>query len=137
MSIKRDIEYAIYIHGAWKTRFRNFLSGRVGMDLSAVGCTDACKLGNWLDNEARRMLSAEDHAEACRLHARFHEVAGGIVHNIKQKHFAAAHDALVTDGAFDQASYSLAAFLRKLPLRQRARPPQPDTAEGDALQHAA
>lgn len=77
MSIKRDIEYAIYIHGAWKTRFRNFLSGRVGMDLSAVGCTDACKLGNWLDNEARRMLSAEDHAEACRLHARFHEVAGG------------------------------------------------------------
>ncbi|QLQ02408.1 MAG: CZB domain-containing protein [Thiobacillus sp.] len=90
MSIKRDIEYAIYIHGAWKTHFRNFLGGRAPMDMSVVGSTHACKLGHWLDNEARRMLSPDDHAEACRLHARFHEVAGGIVDNIKQKNFAVA-----------------------------------------------
>lgn len=139
MSIKRDIEYAIYIHGAWKTRFRNFLSGRAGMDMSAVGCTDACKLGNWLDNEARRMLSTENHAEACRLHARFHEVAGRIVDDIKQKDFAAARDALVADGAFDQASHELAAFLRKMPLRQRTRAEvSPDAAtENETLQQAA
>lgn len=128
MSIKRDIEYAIYTHGAWKTRFRNFLSGRAGMDMSAVGCTDACKLGNWLDNEARRMLSAEDHAEACRLHARFHQVAGEIVHNIKQKDFAAAREALLPAGTFDQASHSLAAFLRKMPLHQRPRAEAPPPA---------
>ena len=121
MGIKRDIEYAIHIHGAWKTQFRNFLSGRAPMDLSAVGQPHACKLGHWLDNEARRMLSPEDHAEACRLHGRFHEIAGAIVQDIKQKDFAAAREALVPAGPFDQASHGLAAFLRKMPLRQRAR----------------
>ena len=121
MSIKRDIEYAIYIHGAWKTHFRNFLGGRAPMEMSAVGSTQACKLGHWLDNEARRMLSPDDHAEACRLHARFHEVAGEIVDNIKQKDFAAAREALIPAGTFDQASHGLAAFLRKMPLRRRAR----------------
>ncbi|MBI3431912.1 MAG: CZB domain-containing protein [Hydrogenophilales bacterium] len=121
MGIKRDIEYAIYIHGAWKTQFRNFLSGRAPMDLSAVGGTQACKLGHWLDNEARRMLSPEDHAEACRLHVRFHEIAGEIVRNIKQKDFATARASLNPTGPFDQASQGLATFLRKMPLRQRAR----------------
>ncbi len=120
MSIKRDIEYAVYIHGVWKTRFRDFLGGRAGMDISAVGSTQACKLGNWLDNEARRMLSPEDHAEACRLHAQFHEVASGIVDNIKRRDFAAARAALMTDGTFDEASRELATFLRKMPLRRRA-----------------
>ncbi len=139
MSIKRDIEYAIYIHGAWKTRFRNFLGGRVGMDLSAVGCTDACKLGHWLDNEARRMLSPADHAEACRLHAGFHQICGEIVHNIKQKDFPAARAALVPGGAFDQASHGLAAFLRRMPMRQRSRAEAAPAAatEGEALQQAA
>lgn len=91
------------------------------MDLSAVGQSHACKLGHWLDNEARRMLSPEDHAEACQLHVRFHEIAGEVVQNIKLKDFAAAREALVPAGPFDQASHGLAAFLRKMPLRQRAR----------------
>ena len=117
MGIRRDIEYAIHIHGAWKTRFRDFLSGRAAMDLSVVGQSHACKLGHWLDNEARRMLSAEDHAEACRLHDQFHQVAGEIVDRIKQKDFGAARQALVPAGAFDQASHGLAAFLRKKALR--------------------
>jgi hypothetical protein len=135
MSIKRDIEYAIYTHGAWKTRFRNFLSGRVAMDISSVGCTDACKLGHWLDNEARRMLTPEDHAEACRLHAHFHAVCGSVVDNIKRRDFAAARAALLTDGSFDEASRELAAFLRRMPLRQRAA--SKAAAEDEALQQAA
>ena len=61
------------------------------------------------------------HAEACRLHARFHEVAGGIVDNIKQKNFAVARASLIPGGAFDQASHGMAAFLRRMPMRQRAR----------------
>jgi hypothetical protein len=118
VGIKRDIEYAIYIHGVWKTQFRNFLSGRAPMDMSVVGQAHACKLGQWLDDEARRMLSPEDHAAACQLHVQFHEIAGEIVHNIKQKDFAAAREALIPAGPFDQASYGLAAFLHKMPLRR-------------------
>lgn len=121
MSIKRDIEYAIYIHGVWKVRFRDFLSGRAPMDLSAVGQPHACKLGHWLDNEARRMLSPEDHEEACRLHAHFHQVSGDVVECIKRKDFETARQTLVPAGPFDQASHQLAAFLRKMPLRHRSK----------------
>lgn len=127
MGISRDIEYAIYIHGAWKARFRDFLNGRASMDFSVVGRTDACKLGLWLENEASRMLSPEDLAEACRLHTQFHQVAGEIVHHVKQKDFAAARQALVPSGTFDQASHGLAAFLRKMPLHERPRSAAPST----------
>ena len=119
MSIKRDIEYAIYIHGVWKVRFRDFLSGRAPMDMSFVGQPHACKLGHWLDNEARRMLSPEDHAEACHLHARFHQVSGDIVACIKRRDFETARQTLAPAGPFDQASHGLAAFLRKMPLRRK------------------
>jgi len=121
MGIKHDIEDAIYVHGAWKTRFRDFLGGKAGMDLSEVGHTEACKLGRWLGEEARRMLSPEDHANACELHAHFHQVAGDIVHNIKQKDFGAARQALAPAGAFDQASHALGAYLRKVALRGRPK----------------
>lgn len=136
MGIKHDIEYAIHSHGAWKTRFRDFLSGRAGMDLTTISQDNACKLGHWLGNEARRMLSPEDHAEACRLHARFHQTAGAIVDAIKARNFDAAREALVPSGAFDQASHELAAFLRKMPLRQRAKgeagvPPETEASRSE------
>ena len=136
MSIKRDIEYAIYIHGVWKVRFRDFLSGRAPMDLSVVGQPHACKLGHWLDNEARRMLSPEDHAEACRLHARFHQVAGTIVDSIKQKDYGTARQTLAPAGTFDQASHELAAFLRKMPLRSKPRS-EPSAVPEDETSEAA
>lgn len=104
MGIKSDIEYAIYSHDAWKARFRSFLSGKTGLDLSAIGHTESCKLGKWLADEARRMLSPEDHVKTCELHPHFHRVAGDIVHDIKQKNFSAARQALGAAGAFDQAN---------------------------------
>ena len=121
VEIKSDIEDAIKVHGAWKAQFRDFLSGKAGLDVSEVGHTDACKLGMWLGDGARRMLSPVDHAKACELHAQFHRVAGEIVHNIKQKDFMAARQALTADGAFDQASHELGAFLRKVALRGRPK----------------
>jgi hypothetical protein len=121
MGIRSDIEYAIYSHGAWKAKFRDFLSGKTGLDLSAVAHTESCKLGLWLGAEARRMLSPEDHMKACELHAHFHRVAGDIVHNIKQRDFSAARQALAPAGVFDQASHEMGAFLRKVALHGRPK----------------
>ena len=122
MGIKSDIEDAIKVHGAWKAKFRDFLNGKAGLDLSEVGKTDACKLGMWLGDGAHRMLSSENHAKTCELHAQFHQVAGGIVHDIKQKDFMAARQALASAGAFDQASHALCAFLRKVILHDGPKP---------------
>lgn len=118
MSIAGDIEYIIQAHGAWKTRFRDFLNGKAGMDLSHIGQSCACELGRWLDDTGKRALSPEDHAEANRLHTHFHQVAGEIVHHIKQKDFASARTAIAPNGTFDQASHDLASFLRRLELHQ-------------------
>lgn len=124
MGIKSDIEDAVQVHGAWKAKFRDFLNGKAGMDLSEVSHPHACKLGKWLEDGGQRMLSSEDHAKTCELHARFHQVAGDIVHNIKQKDFEAARQALAPAGAFDQASHALCAFLRKVALHDGPKPPQ-------------
>ncbi|MDP2030151.1 MAG: CZB domain-containing protein [Thiobacillus sp.] len=125
MTIRSDIEDAIAVHGAWKAKFRDFLSGKAELDLSSVGRTDACKLGMWLADGGRRKLSPENHAKACELHARFHEVAGDIVHNIKQKDFMAARQSLASGGDFDQASHAMCAFLRKLILHGAPKPETP------------
>lgn len=116
MTIKSDIEDAINVHGAWKAKFRDFLSGKAGLDLPDIGRTDACKLGKWLDDGGHRMLSPEDHAKTCELHTRFHQEAGNIVHHIKQKDFMAARQALAPAGSFNQASHAMCAFLHKLVL---------------------
>lgn len=129
MGIKSDIEEAIKVHGAWKAKFRDFLNGKVGIDLSEVSHTHACKLGNWLEDGGQRMLSPENHAKTCELHAQFHQVAGDIVHNIKQKNFEAARQALASSGAFDQASHALCAFLRKVTLYGGPKPVQKTEGE--------
>ncbi|MDO9221218.1 MAG: CZB domain-containing protein, partial [Thiobacillus sp.] len=122
MEIKSDIEDAIQVHGAWKTRFRDFLSGKAGLDLSDISQPDTCKLGMWLGDGGRRKLSPENHAKACELHTRFHQVAGDIVHSIKQKDFMAARQSLAAGGAFDQASHAMCAFLRKVVLHANPKP---------------
>lgn len=133
MDIRRDIEHIIHAHGEWKTKFRDFLNGKAGLDLSAVSQTNACTLGQWLDGSAQRMLSPDDYAEACRLHAHFHQIAGGIVQAIKEKDFQAARAALVPSGSFDQASHALGAFLRKIALHTPhttpARPAAPEAPQ--------
>jgi len=130
MEIKSDIEDAINVHGAWKAKFRDFLSGKAGLDLPDIGRADACKLGKWLEDGAHRMLSPEDHAKTCELHARFHQVAGSIVHHIKQKDFMAARQALAPAGDFDQASHAMCAFLHKLVLHDSPK----SVAKADAAE---
>ena len=137
MGIKSDIENAIYSHGAWKARFRDFLSGKAGLDLSAVAHTEGCKLGQWLGAESRRMLSPEDHMKACELHAHFHRVAGDIVHHIKQRDFSAARQALAPAGTFDQAGHEMGAFLRKVTLHGRPKSANKTVEDGTAAELAS
>lgn len=117
MGIREDIEEAIHAHGAWKVKFRDFLSGKESMDLSEIAHTEACELGMWLEAGGRRLLKPEDYEEACKRHANFHQVAGEVVSRIKQKDFKAARQMIAADGSFDRASHELSTFLRKAALR--------------------
>lgn len=116
MEIKVDIEAVIHAHSVWKTRFRDFLGGKAGLDLSDVAHTNACELGMWLDTGGRRWLAPEDHEEICKQHDLFHQTAGEIVHHIKQKDFEAARQMIASGGSFNQVSQDLVTLLRKAEL---------------------
>lgn len=138
MGIKSDIDDAIKVHGAWKAKFRDFLSGKAGMEMAEISHSDSCKLGMWLGEAGQRMLSPAHHTKTCELHEKFHQVAGGIVQNIKQKDFEAARQALSSGGDFDQASHELCAFLLKVSMhgapKQEAKVGTANAASEDGAQ---
>jgi Chemoreceptor zinc-binding domain len=113
MGLKQDIEDAIQAHGAWKTKFRDYLSGKTAIDLDTVGESDCCKLGKWLEQEGRKLLPQKNHEEICKLHAKFHQAAAEVTRKIKQKDFAGARQHLAPDGVFNLASRTLTTCLLK------------------------
>jgi hypothetical protein len=126
MSLKEDIEQAIHAHGAWKAKFRDFLSGKAAFDLAAIGDTQACQLGHWLAQEGRWLLPESDHAEISKLHTEFHQVMGAIVQKIKHKDFGGARHDLGREGVFDQASLVLTVALRKATMHSSSKPMRPE-----------
>lgn len=120
MSLQNDIEEAIHMHGAWKARFRDFLSGRVALDPAQASSAEGCALGRWLQSEGERLLAPAD-LEAIRdHHARFHQVVGQILRQIKEKDFQSARQALAPGGLFEETSRELVVALRKAGQRGRA-----------------
>lgn len=131
MGLKEDIADAIQAHGAWKAKFRDYLSGKTAIDLATVGQTHCCKLGQWLEHEGLRLLPQKDHDEVCKLHAEFHRVAAEVTGKIKQKDFNGARKDLAPDGVFNQASHNLMACLLKATqhVSSRAAPLEPVAVE--------
>lgn len=135
MGLKQDIEHAIQAHGAWKTRFRDYLSGKTAIDLNAVGETNCCKLGQWLEQEGRKLLPQKNHEEISRLHAEFHQVAAEVTRKIKQKDFAGARKDLAPDGIFNQASRNLTTCLLKTVQHNQSKPAASEaTAEANTAE---
>lgn len=132
MSLKEDIEQAIHVHGAWKAKFRDFLSGKAALDISAIGDTHACELGQWLGQEGRWLLPQRDHDEVCKLHAEFHRVVGEVIQKIKHKDFGGARQDVGHGGGFEQASHALTVALRKATLHSSPKPTQPEAPNATA-----
>lgn len=120
MAMKNEIEEALHAHAVWRKQFRDFLNGRAPFDLATVGATDQCTLGKWLDNEGHRMIPSELHDEIRAVHKEFHQIAAGIIHKIKEKRFAEAHEDISPDGPLNRASLRLEDLLLKLSLREPA-----------------
>ena len=122
MGLKHDIEDAIQVHGAWKAKFRDYLSGKTAIDLNAVGETNCCKLGQWLEQEGRKLLPQKNHEEICKLHAEFHQAAAEVTRKIKQKDFVGARQDLASDGILNQASRTLTTCLLKTVQHNQSKP---------------
>lgn len=130
MGMKEEIDAALHAHAAWRKRFKDFLSGHGAFDTEAASASDRCDFGRWLAREGHRLMPPELHERICEAHAEFHRIAGGIVENIKQRQFDAAHRAIAPDGALNLASAQLGELMRKASLHEGgASPSAPPPAQ--------
>lgn len=120
MAMKSEIEAALKAHSLWRERFNDILHGRAPFDLGMISATDQCDFGKWLSSEGKRLLSPEAHKEVCAVHQEFHQIAAGIIKNIKDKHFAEAKNAIELKGPLNQTSLRLKSLLTKLSFMEPA-----------------
>ncbi|TCV89659.1 CZB domain-containing protein [Sulfurirhabdus autotrophica] len=140
MSLKDDIEDAIQEHNAWKVKFRDFLSGKLALDLSKLEETNCCKLGHWLEHKGGKLLQSKHYAEICTFHSEFHHAAAEITRKIKQKDFVGARCDLSSEGAFARASHNLTTRLLKaamfVPSNAKLSEPQAEEAQPEDQMNA-
>lgn len=135
MGMKSEIEQALEVHALWRKRFKDYLNGRESFEIATVGASDQCQFGKWLNREGNRLMPASLYGEICAAHDEFHRIAASIVHKIKSKQFAEAHQDIEAEGPFNRASEHLASIL----LRASLREPNSSTVkkEADAPEAAA
>ena len=134
MGMREEIDAALQAHAAWRTRFKDYLSGRTAFDTELAGVTDQCAFGRWLAQEGYRLMPSEIHGQIQETHAEFHQVAGEIVRKIKEKRFDEVRQDLSAEGPFNQTSARLSDLLHKASLREKgaaaapAAPPEETAA---------
>jgi hypothetical protein len=131
MGMREEIDAALQAHAAWRRHFKDYLSGRAAFDTHLAGVTDQCAFGRWLAREGHRLMPGEIHGQIIAAHAEFHQVAGEIVRNIKERRFDLVRQALAPDGAFNRSSARLADLLRKASLREPNATAAPPPAQSD------
>jgi uncharacterized small protein (DUF1192 family) len=115
MSLRDEIEQAIADHAAWKTRFRDFINGKLELDMITVGQANHCNFGKWLENEGERMLlPKETHDDIASLHAEFHRVAAEVIKKKISGDLNGALQDLAANGKFGLASAALTQRMLKI-----------------------
>lgn len=114
MAMKSEIEAALQAHSLWREHFKDILHGRAPFDLDMISSTNQCVFGQWLSNEGKQLIPAALYSEICLQHQEFHQIAAGIIQNIKDKNFADAKNALELKGSLNQASLRLRSLLTKM-----------------------
>jgi hypothetical protein len=139
MGMREEIDAALQAHAAWRTRFKDYLSGRTAFDTELAGVTDQCAFGRWLAKEGYRLMPSEIHGQIQETHAEFHQVAGEIVRKIKEKRFDEVRQDLSAEGPFNQTSARLSDLLHKASLREKgaAAAAPPEEAAAPAAEPAA
>jgi hypothetical protein len=115
MALKHEIDQAIADHAAWKSRFRDFINGKIELDAATVGKKNHCQFGKWIEHEGERMLLPKEvHDEIFSLHAEFHRVAATVIEKKNKGDIQGAQQDLTSNGAFGRASAALMQRMLKI-----------------------
>jgi len=108
-----EINKAIAAHGMWKSRFQDFMAGKITLEESAVAKPDACDFGKWLAKDGKTSLGGE-FTDVFNLHAQFHKHAAAIVHMKHAGDAKGAQASLSPSGDFTTSSGALTKKLMEL-----------------------
>ena len=86
-----DYDSAILAHSRWKNKLKDHIEGKLQVDPVILGKDDQCELGKWLHAEAKDYAGVREFKELLVRHARFHDVAAGVV---RQAHSCSPEKAL-------------------------------------------
>jgi hypothetical protein len=132
MGIRNEIKTALQAHAAWRERFKDILNGRSKFDLAEISATDKCIFGQWLENEGKRLIPPELHAEISAVHADYHRIATGILLKIREKQFAAARKDIELDGELNQTSLRMRSLVLKIRFHKPSKLVEQQQAEKDS-----
>lgn len=108
-----EINKAIAAHGMWKTKFQDFMAGKIALEEGAVAKSDACEFGKWLAKDGKTTLGG-DFADVSQLHAQFHKQAAAVVHMKHAGDTKGAQASLSPSGEFSASSGALTRKLMEL-----------------------
>ena len=110
----QEINNAIGAHGMWKMRQRTAINaGHADVSAAAACCDDKCAFGKWLYGPSIDANTRADkpYQVVKRLHAEFHQSAGGVLGHVERGNRTAAQNALEAD--YSQRSEKLVRALTK------------------------
>jgi hypothetical protein len=108
-----EINKAIAAHGMWKSKFQDFMAGKITLDASTVSKSDQCDFGKWLAKDGKNVLAGE-FSDVFNLHSQFHKHAGAVVNMKNSGNAKGAETSLGISGEFTAASGALTRKLMEL-----------------------
>ncbi len=110
-----DLEHAVQMHAAWKTKFRAAISNDESMDVATISKDNCCEVGKWLHGEAKtRFGNLSGFRECVPKHAAFHVEAGKVASAINSKKHAEAEAMLGSGTSYASASSAVGVALMRL-----------------------
>lgn len=119
-----DFDHAIAAHSEWKRKLANYLANPDhSLKPDEVGSDNRCELGKWLAGEGKKFSKLPEYNAVVSDHARFHKVAGEIVHRANAGQKVAEEIALGAKSEFASASTNVVRSI--MALKAKAGTPVP------------
>jgi hypothetical protein len=110
-----DFDEAIAIHSKWKNRLRSSMAKRdFSLNPAEVSLDHKCELGQWIYSTGARYSAFPEFAKLKYEHARFHQVAAGLVRRANSGESIEGEIAKCSNSEFSLASAAVVIALRAM-----------------------
>lgn len=108
-----NFDHAIKVHLEWKTKFTDFIKGRVNISLDQIGNDSVCDLAKWMKEDGKKYTLLPDYKKMLESHKEFHAAAAEIAKKKMQGVFV-AKNLIDENSVFDQSSKKILDHIQNL-----------------------